>query len=257
MAWYELQIPRANEAMLHDALYSHLAGNRSDASPQLVGVPSWLAEIRDVVREARIPLHGADGSASCRVDLLGANGTANFVLEVKHAAKYEPVALAEVLHHSEVLGEHRPADCDSWLDAAPITSVLITQWNGWLRAACQYMWKQMKQPERLRLLEAQALALPETGLAFWISEVEPDEKTDSAAPVGLPASLITSLGDVQWRSARSGAGGVRAERPGSERAVHIVPGISPETWLVWAGGTYEVGKYWVVDAEAGPPPVLW
>lgn len=254
MTWKQVRIPKATEANLGDALEQQLS--HADGVGPLLGIPAWLANIRSVSRELPIPLFEGNDAGSCRVDLVGTNGGENFVFELKHAAKYEPIALAEALHHAEVM-EHKPPCSSYWTPSSPVTAVLITQWNAWLRAACARLWRQIKEPARLRLLEVQVLNLPGAGLSFWISEVHPDGMKSSKLPSELPDSVVAALGDVRWHQSPTEAGGWQASRENSDQVVAVVKDPQSGGWVVWAGKPTELGTYWFVDGESGDPPELW
>ena len=62
-------------------------------------------------------------------DVLWRRGRNAVVAELKYSVKYEPLGVAEVLHHANILRRmgigHR------------VTPVLITQYSGWIRAVAE------------------------------------------------------------------------------------------------------------------------
>lgn len=111
----------------------------------LYGVPDWL----DSIDAAPLP------AAQRRRRSFGYDFTPDiefvvrrrrYVLELKHAVKYEPLALAEVLHHAAWLKRYEAEQ------ASEVVPVIITQYSSWLRLAIdEYLRPVVRHVEALAL----------------------------------------------------------------------------------------------------------
>jgi hypothetical protein len=98
----------------------------NDAAPcGIAGAPGWLEKLGTpsaTGKAAKLPAYGY----SYEPDVVWEKSQRVWVAELKCSFKYEPLALAEVLHHAYMLRRQH---------GKPVTPVLITSYCGWLRAA--------------------------------------------------------------------------------------------------------------------------
>ena len=122
MQWRELTRQKVRERELQGLFESWPT---QDAS-RLFGVPDWLNAI-DVppMEEGRRRSFGYDFTP----DIEFIVGRTRYVLELKYGDKYEPQALAEVLHHA-AWSKRYEADL-----ASQVVPVIVSQYNAWLRLA--------------------------------------------------------------------------------------------------------------------------
>jgi hypothetical protein len=171
--WFDVPVNSIRERELQHLFESW---HTRDAT-LLYGVPDWL----DSIDAAPVP------PSQRRRRSFGYDFTPDiefivrrrrYVLELKHGAKYEGVALAEVLHHAAWLKRYEAEQ------ASEVVPVIISQYNTWLRLAVDEYLR-----AAVRHVEVVALAGPgdTTILAFdvplapwtvkqpptWLRDVDP------------------------------------------------------------------------------------
>ena len=124
--------------------------------PRMAGAPSWLSNARaerHAEREFVVPPVG-DHIYKIRPDLVWEELDRTLVIELKRGAKYEPLALAEVMHHAWALAAW-PEKNGVKLPAEP---VIISQQNYWHRGAIAgLMCRGLESSMRNRYLEVDLL----------------------------------------------------------------------------------------------------
>src|SRR5689334_12874277 len=115
MGWSRLH-PRKTLEQKLQRVFDQWGSKQTECT--LAGVPRWLTALGVPERRTGFDREGY----SFRPDVLWAQ----HVAELKSAEKFEPVALAEALHHAQCLSMERDV---------PVTPILITSYNGWLRRA--------------------------------------------------------------------------------------------------------------------------
>lgn len=92
----------------------------------MVGVPTWLTRTKVLPIEKPQRARTAFGySFTSDVELI--DGSLHYMIELKRGMKYEPLAMAEVLHHSAWVKRY---------ECAPdrrVVPVIISSFNAWLR----------------------------------------------------------------------------------------------------------------------------
>jgi len=166
-------------------------------------------------------------------DALFHDGNDLYVVELKWAAKYEPMALAEVLHHAEFLSTDN--------QTKQVHPVIIASWNGWLRLALTHLHKHGLARDVVAYYEADSLQSKEDGERFiWIDA--PLAPWNAARPDRRPpclgkhdASHLTwyRVDDVDsWY----GVSAPMPERPPFIQAPYaMVTPISTDLCLAWDG----------------------
>lgn len=208
-----------------------------------VGLPEWMHDLH-LRRQVR---HRDRWGAKFVADAVATNGHENFVFELKYGAKYEPMALAEVLHHAEAFEQSRPELAESdWSGKAriPTVPVIVSQWNGWTRSAISWLRRALAA-ERLRLLEGVALRGSNRQTLVWFDEPFGwSAKSTRSCPAWIPHALTADLEalrksrDWRWHE-RSGAtallapGPLASLDPSDERV--MVSHLRDDVCLLWYG----------------------
>jgi hypothetical protein len=231
------------------------------------GVPNWLKGVT---------VHGATGNKyldqwgfSFYADALGCDSERNYVFELKYAPKYEPIAIAESIHHAAELP--RPLSLNGRPFGKPdasITPVIISQWNAWNRSTLMYLRRAGIKPEQLRYIEVVALtaAQPATEPFLWFEEPMVNdllEKPPSELPLDLSALAkgnrvywYQRTGSDTWVASRDKAEGELS--PSAKRMVFVPLGDGKSgKWLAWCGTDMVGGNigYSLFDPnKAGQPP---
>lgn len=109
---------------------------------RMFGLPDWLAQLGQPLPRTQRASFGY----AFTPDVEFLVGGRHYVLELKYASKYEPLALAEVLHHAAWLRRHEAAD------ATDVVPVVVSQFNSWLRLAVDEYLR-----DQVRLLEVEVL----------------------------------------------------------------------------------------------------
>ncbi|HET9625020.1 MAG TPA: hypothetical protein VFP84_26815 [Kofleriaceae bacterium] len=149
MGWQKLVSAQVLERQVQDLF----EGWASRPDPSLFGLPDWLAAIRQAPIDQDLRRRTSFGYDFIP-DVEFVVGTQRFVLELKHGVKYEPLALAEVLHHAAWLKRYA-AD-----DASQVVPVIVSQYSAWLRLAIdEYLRAAVRHVEVSVLAEADGKSL--------------------------------------------------------------------------------------------------
>jgi hypothetical protein len=157
-----------------------------------VGVPDWLATFRPRPTAKQIT-RNPGFSSSFRPDLEGEADGARLVLELKCAAKGEPIALAEALHHAYML---------SILGEGVHVPVVVTQYNNWLRASIQYLFVGGLHREGLRYVEVTPLRRPSPNVEERPAVLWFEEPCADWAPCAPPRGSDQCPTGLHWYKAR-------------------------------------------------------
>lgn len=142
MGWSALQVRETDERTLQTVFDKWGRAARGCA---LAGVPAWLESLGVPKPRSRFDEAGYRFEPDVHWD--------GHVAELKCAAKFEPQALAEALHH---------AQCLSIREGRPYTPILITSYNTWLRRALEFLLTRGISPEHIRSLEVSHYEVPAT-----------------------------------------------------------------------------------------------
>jgi hypothetical protein len=232
--WLKLTPKRAVESKLQ-ALFDGWA-TRADAP--LFGVPDWLDAIRlpPIPRGKERTRHSFGYDFTPDVEFVV--GPQRYVFELKYGAKYEPLALAEVLHHAAWI---RRYDAER---ASQVVPVIVSQYNAWLRLAIDEHLRTV-----VRYVEALVLE-------------DPDETSRFAFDVPLapwtiqqPPSWLTELdsraASLHWHRVAENDSwfGLAQEMPTRPTFlevpyVWIVCGGADRPVLLWEGWAPKRGEQW-------------
>lgn len=169
--WLKLTMKRVLENELQ-ALFDGWA-TRADA--HLFGVPDWLDAIRlpPIPRGKERTRHSFGYDFTPDVEFVV--GPHRYVVELKHGEKYEPLALAEALHHAAWLRRYEAER------ASQVVPVIVSQDNAWLRLAIdEYLRTAVRYVEALVLEgpdEASLFAF-DVPLAPWAIQQPPSWLTE-------------------------------------------------------------------------------
>jgi hypothetical protein len=172
--WLKLTTKR----ILENELQALFDGWATRADELLFGVPDWL----DAIRLPPIPRGEERTRRSFGYDFTPdvefVVGPQRYVVELKHGAKYEPLALAEVLHHAAWLKRYESER------ASQVVPVIVSQYNAWLRLAIEEYLRAV-----VRYVEALVLERPDKTSLFafdvplapwtiqqppsWLTELDP------------------------------------------------------------------------------------
>lgn len=187
MGWHRLKTARIKEKPLQELFDTWGRGRDGWLT---AGVPKWLHDLGQPEKRsderANIPRYGY----SFKPDVLWEEK--RYVAELKAAAKFEPLALPEVLHHAQCLSEES--------GGRPFTPFMFTQENAWLRQTLVWLFDRGAvhlHAESLRFLEYVTLKTPDGRQIMWVEDPLSEwEKCDSQ-PSFLPLSLPNV--PVTWR----------------------------------------------------------
>ncbi len=230
--------------------------DRRKRSRQCAGLPDWM---RGLLLRKQVK-HRDRWGAEFVADAVASSGRENFVFELKYGAKYEPVALAEVLHHAAALDRVSP-ELKQWTvkPAVPVIPVIVAQWNAWIRGALDWLLH-ARTATRLRLLEVIALRDPrESDTLLWFDEpLARSHSSLRACPGWVPAKVAAELEVLRkrqkWRwYARSGGNVLLASTPLGELDPRedrvMLSQFAGDKCLLWRGNDR-------VDGERPDAPYL-
>lgn len=143
----------------------------------IAGAPTWLRKCRESNKRESFDAFGY----SFTPDVLWNGERERYLLELKCANKYEPLALAEALHHAQIL-EALYSEADQL-----VVPVLVTMYSPWLRAAVARL---RSSAVVVHSLEMDILEDDVQGdTAFWFDDPHADW-TPSEVPEVLRASHL-------------------------------------------------------------------
>jgi hypothetical protein len=155
---------------------------------RIVGAPNWLLKCKGPNRRKRFTAKNA--TYQFRPDVLWYDPDC-YVVELKRGAKYQPLALAEVLHHAWHLND--PGVWGSEFSKPPIPVIVATD-TDWLRSALSYLFKHGLSHIALRYLEV-AFYKTDSGGYLWFEEPfterVPSDRIPDCIPNSWRASAIT------------------------------------------------------------------
>lgn len=232
MQWRELTRQKVRERELQGLFESWPT---RDAS-LLFGVPDWLNAI-DVAPLPMQERRRRSFGYSFTPDIEFIAGQLRYVFELKHGDKYEPQALAEVLHHAAWSKRY-----EAHL-ASKVVPVIVSQYNAWLRLAIdEYLRGVVRYVEAdvLEGLEGAAVFAFDVPLAPWTVQLPPPWLT----------ALDPRAGKLHWHHVAEtdswfGLAQELTMRPTiiEEPYVWIVGG-SERPVLLWEGWSAKRGESW-------------
>lgn len=244
MGWTRLYPRRTLEEELQ-VVFDNWGGKQHDCT--LAGVPDWLTTLGQPEERRGFPREGY----SFRPDVLWSR----HVAELKSAEKFEPIALAEALHHAQCLTMER---------GVTVTPIVVTSYSSWLRRALQFLTARGFEDHHIRYIEVGHLAEARGNEHFlWF-----DEPNARWEPAGAPPRWFAGRGGSwhyvpatrSWHALRT----AQADRPvvpeGPVEIVTPIEGTSTR-FLFWQGTYATAGTFYLYDAERSDdtpsPPTLF
>jgi hypothetical protein len=111
------------------------------------------------------------------------------VMELKRGNKYEPIALAEALHHAWVLGEALHLEQPAVHHAVPVI-VGSSSDGAWLRGALAYLFHYGLKGDRLRYLEASYLRTMGGTSYLWLEDPFAEWTPGENPPPCIPSAWL-------------------------------------------------------------------
>lgn len=147
----------------------------------LAGIPEWLEHLGKPDRRESFKAYGY----SYQPDVLWRDP--GYVIELKCAAKHEPMALAEALHHAEMLTR---------ANGRLIRPVVISKFNGWIRAALGSLQTRHGVPwDAVRYYEADYLVADKRRFIWLDAPLAPWVRL-SSRPTIVPPEFADSM--AEW-----------------------------------------------------------
>lgn len=231
MGWFRLKPATTVEAAVQDVFDSW---GKPQPSRRLVGVPHWL---RDLGAPEPRTSFGREGY-SFRPDVVWRD----HVAELKCGAKYEPLALAEALHH---------AQCLSVIREHPMTPVLVTSYSVWMRRALEFLFTHGVSPDVIRYLEVGHLEVNATQerLMWFDAPFAAWTRADK-----VPGCVPQRMGDSgYWYYVTETRTWCRLSTEHRSRPVVpdgdvvLVTGLDDDRYLFWQGTYDKDGDYFLYD----------
>lgn len=243
MGWTQLQpsIHREADIQGHFNTWQQPAQRRRRA-----GAPDWLEDLQDIVPQKHFSTKLGYGFYP---DVLATSRNQQLVLELKCARKYEPLALAEALHHAWMLS-HTIKEGGVEHGRGPWIPVLVTQYSTWLRAAVAQLRAGKLEHESLRYIELTTLWAGDAARDPLIWFDDPFTGWDGEHPVPPPALPVGLVAEGNWYHVKDTKTWICVKDPMKTRvAVWTVPylmltqGPGPEEILTWDGGVGGFNRY--------------
>ncbi len=210
-----------------------------------VFAPDWLLRCSKPQPRASFPCENFGDRYSFRPDVVW--WTPEWlVMELKRNKKFEPLALAEVLHHAWHLGEQqREVEGDF-----PVPVVMSSgSDSAWMRASLRYLFHKGLDSSAIRYLEGNYYQTPDGQRYAWFEEPFAVAAISTHPPV-IPEGW-EGLG-VTWRRSQTSATWI-----GLPDQIAHQPGMSPTEYGM-VSGTEDHSEYVLFSSNGGGSgSVLW
>jgi hypothetical protein len=198
--WQALTPTTSNESHLQQ-----LFDGWSKAGCRRAGVPSWLREYAGPNNRTTRAAFGYEFTTDAEYHI----PPRHYIIELKRAGKYEPLALAEVLHHAEWVRRHGGGSSE-------IIPVIVSSFNSWLRLAISALPQRTDRFGALRYYEVDVLEGTGADIVWFEEPLAP------WTPAECPAFLHDHPESARlcWHhvpTTRSWIGTVDARAPGDAR----------------------------------------
>lgn len=155
----------------------------------IAGAPRWLLDLASDNAQRPDRQFAAYGY-SFEADVLLRLKDEVRLVELKNAWKYEPLALAEVLHHAHLIRLHEGP-------ALPIKPTIFGRYNAWTRAAVKELQDNGLRTDHLEYLEFDHLR-DETGEYLWVDSPLSPWKVLAGPPAELSSHPELTAGWAHW-----------------------------------------------------------
>lgn len=221
----------------------------------IAGAPQWLLK-----RGQPLPSRSFDSehAVSVRPDVVWDEPDSTYLLELKSAAKYEPLVLAQAFAEAFLLGQNLQT---FGLGHKP-TPAILTRFNQWNRAALSHLLEQGFVWGREFYLEFDVV---QQGQRRWLWVDAPLAPLTPVARPPARADALTALrhwyqigsckawfGTEQELSPRNGLL-LRPVIPSARYAVCAAVEGSAREWLLWSGLPGTAGEFWRLEEASETP----
>ena len=243
MGWFTLLPVTTTEAVVQHVFD---AWGKPPPEQQLVGVPQWLRDLGAPEARSSFTREGY----SFRPDVVWRD----HVAELKCGAKYEPLALAEALHH---------AQCLSVVRERSVTPVLVTSYSVWMRRSLEFLFTRGVSPEVIRYLEVGHLEAKSTQQRFMWFDVPFAPWTRAERVPGCVPQRTANSGHwyfvAETRTWCRVSTALRTRPIVPEGEVVLLSELDDGRYLYWQGTFDKVGDYFLYDESLdgdSPEPTL-
>lgn len=215
-----------------------------------VGAPDWLEAMNPMASNH----HCATSLGySFRPDLLATSRNEHLVLEFKCGYKYEPLALAEVLHHAKLLSSNLvPGNPIS--GATSVVPVLVTQYNSWLRGALAFLRDRGLTESAIKYVEFTTLDADGENVLWFDEPFAGWDVCQNEPPVPDRLKAATKV----WRKVSGASTWIGIDAAGYERPAlwsipYVMLSADPrrERLLTWHGSPTGMGRYLLWRSDHG------
>jgi hypothetical protein len=160
----ELDTVHLRERQLQRVFDEWASASRS--AYRIAGAPPWMWAARGVNVRERL---SAFDEYEFLPDVVWQEDSELYLFELKSAEKYQPLALAEALHHARVmqLRQSRTGGVSQ-----RVTPVLVVRPSGWLRASVDYLLQSGLNEQALLYVEFRALCSQKSDFLWFDSPFE-------------------------------------------------------------------------------------
>jgi len=236
----------------------------TDREYVVVGCPKWLAASRPSSLRKTLT---AEAGHQYRPDVVWEAADRSFVIELKSAAKYEPLALPEVLHHARSIA--RASGAHGANDVRPVVPVMVTQYNAWLREALEFLFDNGLRSEALHYLEFELLntSADRGGTEqriLWLDEpfapwVQVDPPAESQVPRRALGGMFSEPTSRWYRIDATDTWVVTEPEHGVDVRPSFVEGrygmvapAGPRSLVCWTGSRFDAGVYQWCELDQPP-----
>lgn len=240
MGWFRLETAPTVERALQDVFD---AWGTRPSTCTVVGVPDWLRDLGVPETRSSFELEGY----RFHPDVVWTT----HVAELKCAVKYEPLALAEGLHH---------AQCLSVMRERAITPILVTSYSAYMRRALEFLFSHGVEAETIRYVEVGHLHAPSTQEQFmWFDAPFAAWKGAERLPGCIPQDAHKG----HWYYVHETRTWCRISAERRERPLVpdgptvLVSDVGDGRYVYWSGSYDQNGQYFLYDegsdGDSAPP----
>ena len=211
----------------------------------VAGAPRWL---RGMAAPRSRPRFKSSLGYTFIPDIVFEPADATYLVELKLASKYEPIALAEVLHHAWMF-EHDPDVRAALGRDVPVVPVIVSQQSFWLRAALAKLFENGLAPRAVRFLEFDTFG-HEGKKILWLG----DPFAAWVEAVEVPNQLLEKFKAQAWfyvpdEDTWLGMDQSHDRRPAMPNERHVVASrVEGAGFVAWEGSYADSEwHYWIGD----------
>lgn len=245
MLWESAHHKRVREKFLQN-VFDHW--DTRSAALGIAGAPRWLTENKG---QRKRPNSRSFLGYRFRPDSIWLGEHETLLFELKAAKKYEPLAIAEVLHHQYMLANERRVEVvPMGLRRDAIVPVIVGQYNSWTRATLAQLRQSGWNAAALRYLEFEFVHRG-SEMVLWLDD--PFAAWDRSEPP--PDRPPGARGDYRyWYRVKGqetwfGVTEQQDDRPvfisGPQINITAVVGLRCAQFVAWESAPKGAGTYWM------------